>query len=33
MLTTEPGLARSFLKIAFGGFAVLIALLVAVALV
>jgi hypothetical protein len=31
MLTNEPGLARHFLHIALGGFAVLVAILVAVA--
>jgi hypothetical protein len=33
MLTHEPGLARNFLTIALGGFAVLVALLVTVAFV
>jgi hypothetical protein len=32
MLTTEPGLARNFLNIAFAGFGVLVAVLIAVAL-
>lgn len=32
MLTTEPGLARNFLNIAFAGFGVLVVVLVAVAL-
>jgi hypothetical protein len=32
MLTTEPGLARNFLTIAFAGFGVLVAVLVTVAL-
>lgn len=32
MLTTEPGLARNFLNIAFAGFGALIVVLVAVAL-
>lgn len=32
MLTTEPGLARNFLNIALGGFGVLVAVLIGVAL-
>jgi hypothetical protein len=32
MLTTEPGLARNFLTIAFAGFGVLVTLLIGVAL-
>ena len=32
MLTTEPGLARNFLNIAFAGFGVLVTVLIAVAL-
>ncbi len=32
MLTTERGLARNFLNIAFAGFGVLVAVLIAVAL-
>jgi hypothetical protein len=33
VLTNEPGLARNFLNIALGGFAVLVAVLVAAAFV
>jgi hypothetical protein len=33
MLTNEPGLARNFLNVALGGFAVLVAVLVAAAFV
>jgi hypothetical protein len=33
MLTYEPGLARNFLNVALGGFAVLVALLVTVAFI
>ena len=32
MLTTEPGLARNFLNIAFAGFGVLVTVLIGVAL-